>query len=348
MIIKNSRIEYIDFLKGFLLMEICFSHFGYLPSLFNFLFIPTGSIYVPTFFLISGLLFNEDVAFLIFLNKKVKTLLIPYIFFFAVFVALDWNIYLKTSETLSSILKVLIGAGGPPKSSPIWFIIKLFEVNLLYFLITYTHSNMYIRFILILFCSILGYLFYLYSIKLVLGLDVILSSVLLFGVGHLGKKYFNDFSIYLNQKSWSYNSLVFIFLFFVSISFDRYNSYGVLAQNKINNYFLFYFASITGGIGLIILSNFLSFKFSTNKVYKLIFSFFKYLAENALTILGTHVFIIIIIIDLVLKRLDIFTQNEGFFLKFFSISILTFYLIVPFLNNKFYFIFGKNKPIKIV
>jgi fucose 4-O-acetylase-like acetyltransferase len=200
---------------------------------------PTGSIYVPTFFLISGLLFNENISFGTFLNKKFKTLFIPYIFFFIVIVVLDWNIYLKTSETLSSILNELLEAGGPPKSSPIWFIIKLFEVNLLYFLITYTHSNKYIRFSLILFCSILGYLFYLYSIKLALGLDVILSSVLLFGVGHLGKKYFNDFSIYLNQKSWSYNSLVFIFLFSFSISFDRYNSYGVLAQNKINNYFFF-------------------------------------------------------------------------------------------------------------
>jgi fucose 4-O-acetylase-like acetyltransferase len=344
---QNSRIQYIDFLKGFLLLCICFSHFGFLPLMFNYLIIPTGSIYVPVFFLISGLLFNENIAFVTSLNKKFKTLFIPYIFLFVVFVVLDWNIYLKTSETLSSILNALLWAEGPPKASPIWFMFKLFEVNLLYYLITYTHSNKYIRFILILLCSLLGYLFYVYSIKLPFGFDVILSSILLFGVGHLGKKYFTEFLIYLNKKSWLYNFLVFIFLFSVSILFDRHNSYGVLAQNKIHNYFLFHFASITGGIALFILSNFLSVRFSINKVYKLIFSFFKYLADNALPILGTHVFIIIII-DLILKRLDIFTQNQGFLLKCFCIVIITFCFIVPFLHNKFYFIFGKNKPIKIV
>ena len=96
MTINNQRIEYIDFLKGLLLTFICFSHFGYLPYFLNLLIMPTGSIYVPVFFIISGLLFNESISFISFLKKRIKSLLVPYLFFFLLFIVLDWNSYLKT------------------------------------------------------------------------------------------------------------------------------------------------------------------------------------------------------------------------------------------------------------
>jgi len=343
MTIKNNRIIYLDFLKGFLLSCVCLSHFGYLPLLFKYLIIPTGSIYVPVFFLISGVLFNESISFLPFIKKKFKSLFIPYFFFFVVFVVFDWNIYLKTPETLNLYFNALLHSEGPPKASPIWFMIRLFECNLLYYLITLFSPKNCTRIILILICSLFGYMFYLYSFKLLFGLDAILSSILFFGVGHLGSNFFNDFLIYLNSKSWVLNFLVLIFLFSISIFLDHINSHGVLAQNEIHNYFLFYVSSFSGGIALMILSKFLCEKYKTNLLFEKAFTFLKYLSENALVILGTHVFIIILI-DQIQIRVYFLSPFIGFILKCVSIIFLTYYLITPFLYDKFYFIFGIDKP----
>ena len=149
--------------------------------------------------------------------------------------------------------------------------------------------------------------------------------------------------IFLNHKTWLTNILVFSFLFSTSLIFDFKNAHGILAQNKIGNYFLFYAGAILGGISLMILCNFFNNIFLTKSVYKRIFAFFQYMSKNALPILGTHVFIIIIM-DLVIKRTAILNPNQGFVLKVLIITTLTFYLIVPFLYDKFYFIFGIEKP----
>jgi acyltransferase len=227
MTIKNQRVEYIDFLKGLLLTLICFSHFGYLPYLLKLLIIPAGSIYVPAFFIISGFLFKENITFNRFLKKKIKTLLIPYIFFFLIFLILDWNIYLKPVETFSSFLDSPTRAGGPPKASPIWFIIRLFEVNLLWYFINYFLPKKSYKFIFIIISSFLGYIFYINSIKLPFAFEVILSSIVFFGLGHLSKEKLKQLMFYLNQKSWVYNILVASSILFISMFFDFKNGYGL-------------------------------------------------------------------------------------------------------------------------
>jgi fucose 4-O-acetylase-like acetyltransferase len=130
-----SRIEWIDLLKGYLLICICFSHFGYLPFIFKYLIYPTGSIYVPSFFILSGILYNDVkyASFKHFFISKAKTLFVPYIFLFFLFILLDWNIYINTSKTIIQIIKAITFAEGPPKAAPLWFVMKLFIINLFYY-----------------------------------------------------------------------------------------------------------------------------------------------------------------------------------------------------------------------
>jgi acyltransferase len=341
---QNSRIDYIDFLKGFLLMCICLSHFGYLPLLIKYIIQPTGDIYIPTFFLISGFLYKEKIIFKSFLIRKFKSLFVPYIFFFFIFNVLDWNIYLKTIETLSRNLNSLIKAEGPQKASPIWFIIRLFEVNLLYYLITLISSKIHIRYISILLCSVIGYLMYKYSIRPPLGLDVVLSSILFFGIGHLGKNYLIEIELKLNKQVWYIHLIIIFILFSISIISKSFNQEGILAQNKINNYFLFYLAAISGGVALLSFCHFICRKFIRNEIYRPIFTYFKYISENGLIILGTHVYFIIIS-NQILSRVNFTSLTQGFLLKCLSIILITNYLITPLFNNRLYFILGKEKPI---
>jgi acyltransferase len=342
---SKPRIEYIDFLKGYLLSCICLSHFGYLPSFIKYIIYPTGAIYVPTFFLLSGLLYKENKYsfFNNFFLSKLKSLFIPYLFLFFVFIVLDWNLYLKSDEIFIQIKNAIFYADGPPKASPLWFIIKLFEVNILYFFILNFFKNVYYRVFLVVICSIIGYVLYYLNIHPFLGFDIILSSMFFFGFGHLGKNRIVKSILLLQEKSGYFSVLIFILLFFISLLANSFNSYGVLSQNKINNYFLFNLAAIAGGISFIIISPFLCEKFKSNATFNSVLTFFKYLSLNALPILGTHAFIIIVV-DQILKNLNFINPFQGFLLKIFSITILTYYLIVPFLYNKFYFIFGKEKP----
>lgn len=297
---------------------------------------------MPVLFILSGFFFNESYTFKNFIGRKVKTLFIPYFFFFLVFTCLDWNIYLKPAETFSLILCQLINAAGPPKADPIWFLIRLFEVNLFYFLITFIFKNNFVRCVVILTCSLIGYLFYYYSIKPPLSFDVVLSSAVFFGIGHLGKKYWEKFIFFIKNKSWACKFLIFLFLFAISRLADSFNLNHTLHFNRINNYFLFYIANITGGCSLLILSLFLFDRFSNNTFYNKMFIFFKYLAKNSLIILCFH-FFIIIIISQTLKKLHLNNLAFGVILQLCGISILMYYLIIPLFNKYFYFILGKNK-----
>jgi len=341
----KPRIEYIDFLKGYLLNCICLSHFGYLPPFIKYITYPTGAIYVPTFFILSGLLYKENKYsfFNDFFVSKFKSLFIPYLFLFFVFVVLDWNLYLKSDEIFIQIKNAILYADGPPKASPLWFIIKLFEVNLLYYFILHFSKNFYYRVFYVVICSIIGYILYYLKLHPPLGFDIILSSILFFGFGHLGKNCISKSILLLHKKSQFISILVFIFLFCISLSANCLNSYGVLGQNKINNYYLFNLSAITGGISFIMISAFLYEKFKSDKIFNSLLTFFKYLSLNALPILGTHGFIIIII-DQIIKHLNFINPFQGFILKIFSIVILTYYIIVPFFYTKFYFIFGKERP----
>jgi len=340
---NNYRIDFIDVIKGFLLLCICLSHIGHVPIIIEYLVVPTGAIYVPVFFILSGFLFKENRSFVSFLEGKLRSLFVPYIFFFVVFIFLDWNLYKISKTFLVDCLKAFLNAGGPSKAAPIWFMFKLFMVSILYYLITNTFKNNFQRFSLVLILSILGFICYYYSIKLFFGLEVVLSSIFFVGFGHLAKEYIYKLLFYLNNRKWFINLLFLVFFLSVSLVCFINNSDSVLAQNLINNYFLFYIGAISGGCTLIILSNFLTKNFSDKIIFKFVLVFFKYLSFNSLIILGTHCYIILIIHQ-ILKRSDLLNPTYNFLCIIFSVLILTYYFIVPFLHKYFYFIFERNNP----
>jgi hypothetical protein len=129
----------------------------------------------------------------------------------------------------------------------------------------------------------------------------------------------------------------------MSLILSTFNKDSVLGQNKIQNYFLFYFIAIIGGISLILLANFLYENFKMNIIFNYILSFFNYITNNALSILGTYVFLIILV-EQFLEYFNFSNPILGFILKLIGIIILTYFFIVPFLNKKLYFIFGKQNP----
>ena len=78
---KKSRIPYIDTFKSIGIILMIFDHVGFGKALSHII----HSFHVPMFFFISGFLNKDEkikkTNFSIFLIKKARTLLLPYLFF---------------------------------------------------------------------------------------------------------------------------------------------------------------------------------------------------------------------------------------------------------------------------
>lgn len=343
MTVKN-RIEWIDILKGFLLMCICFSHFGYLPDAVRILTYGTGNVWVPSFFFISGLLFSSKrhPRLKDYVISKTKTLLIPYLFFFLVFVILDWNLYIKPEVVFQADFNAFIYGDGPNKAAPLWFIAKLFWISIIYYIVQQQFLSTKYRFTVILIFGAAGYSLYYFDIHLPLGLDIISSSIVFFGLGHLLKKQIYQFVALIEKQYLIIGLFIVIGLGIISRTASINNPNSILGQNTIHNFALFYLSAASGILAIIAFISMLYHKLSTFFITRSFFSIFIYIAKNALPILIIHCYILILI-DSFFKIIN-FQDAMLIFLAKVSILIPSFYLIiVPFINSKLYLLLGKEK-----
>lgn len=118
----KERILWIDTLKGLLLVFICLSHFGELPDYVTLLIKPTGSFWVPFFFIFSGFLFTPVSNLASYIKRKSKTLLLPYLFFSVAFILIDHGTYTDAGSLAVNLQRVFIESIGPAKASPLWFV----------------------------------------------------------------------------------------------------------------------------------------------------------------------------------------------------------------------------------
>lgn len=116
----TNRLQHIDFLKGVLLILICLSHFSNLPSFIRVLTNPTASYWVPTFFIISGLLsINSKKTLKESFIRKTRTLLLPYFIFSLLFIIIDPNIYSHKDILYKNIERIFLEGIGSEKASPL-------------------------------------------------------------------------------------------------------------------------------------------------------------------------------------------------------------------------------------
>lgn len=340
---SRQRIEWIDVLKGLLLIFICLSHFGNIPSGIIFFVKPTGNVWVPCFFFLSGMLFSTQKypRFIDYFKSKTKTLLIPYIFLSVLFVLLDWNLYLHTHTCLSESF-ISIGMGtGSPKASPLWFVLTLYEVSILCYLINKC-KNISIKILFIILSSLCGWACFILNMKLPLNLDVALSATLFYGIGNI----FRNTSIYINLNLMINNMIknvylygIILVLFFISFISAYYNPGAVLGQNIIKNYFLFIISSFSGIIAVILLTYVLWNINTMNRLFKILI----YTARNALPILASHCYIIIFVSNIVKSINNGVPLYLEFGIKLTTLVVSLYFFLVPFFCNKLYFLMGQKK-----
>ena len=133
---SKGRYEYLDFYKGLAILLIMAHHVLQYFEPCDFIVSYITDFHVAMFYIASGVLawltFSKESSFKSFLIKKVKRLLIPYLFFATLGAALKLGVMLITGAlTVGDITEeiyqiVTIGNG------PIWYLYRFFIIEVFY------------------------------------------------------------------------------------------------------------------------------------------------------------------------------------------------------------------------
>lgn len=136
----KPRLHYIDFMKGLCILFIVVVHidyrvYDYFGSRMNFLL---ESFRMPMYYFISGIFFKTYMGFSDFVRKKVNNIVVPLVFFYLLSCALIamvqymFHWYGHTAFEWSFLLDPLTQRLWNA-NVPMWFLMSLFEVNIMYY-----------------------------------------------------------------------------------------------------------------------------------------------------------------------------------------------------------------------
>lgn len=181
---STARIEWIDLAKGFCIILVVLYHVCQAMGTTYPLWLQTNAFRMPLYFILSGLFFKQYEGFKGFLRRKTNKLLIPFLFFFLLtsvlpFAVLEHGFFLPLLFTYREIIY----------NTPIWFLLCLFEINILFYLIQWVVNLLFPKgctalVIAIAFAlGVLGMCLGVYQVQLPLYCDTALSALPLFVFG---------------------------------------------------------------------------------------------------------------------------------------------------------------------
>lgn len=176
---SKGRIEYIDLAKGFCILLVIAYHIDE----FHLPFQMASLFRMPLYFFLSGLFFKTYSGFKEFAIKKVNRLLVPLLFFY-VFGFVYYCIEYWDYPSFEAITKEDTIYANPP----IWFLISLFEVNLLsYAIFKLSRGRLAVMAVMFAVAGVGGYLLNVYKINIPLYVDTSLTCSVFFFMGYVLK-----------------------------------------------------------------------------------------------------------------------------------------------------------------
>lgn len=331
-----GRIEFIDTAKGIGICLVVFGHLGTSPILWSSAFI--YSFHMPLFFFLSGIFFKEYEP-MCFIKKKCKSLLIPFVWFYALtsiilpyFLNKFLNIellYYKNMSMLETLPLCIVEEVFP--NPPSWFLISIFQVSLIYYLFikVLRLTNKTEGFVLCIstICGLIGLFFSYSGINIIGFLDTSMTSLPFFALGNLVFKNSKCKQQILNDRR-AFAFVLFLFLIVISrfVYFDF----------RINEYSNGYLVYPLGAVGIYIVLQ-ISIHISDIKWLNII-------GKQSIIILCTH-FIIIEFLQFIIDHV----LGYGMYLNkmiaiaiFITTMLLEYYVVIPSFNKYLAFMLGKK------
>ncbi|MCL1624645.1 acyltransferase family protein [Bacteroides caecicola] len=351
-----KRINWIDELKGFILILVCLGHTHIsIPFMGGDVLTICQAFRMSTFFFLSGILFSTRRYTTInsYIMSKTKVLLIPYVLLALLFSFLDPRLYdlslmerqsylnpyclaldiHSNSDFLIMELISIFYHGVPITGGPLWFVLTLFFVSVLFFIIHHMlKGNAKGIIIYAVFCLITGWLLNLYNLILPFGFSTVFTASFFFAFGYLAKRIIK----YMTGMSKIKLGTIIIFLSPIYLYAINLNGAISLMNNEVGNNFFGYITSTVTGI-FVIVSIFILFDKLVCKC--VLQGILKNIARNALIVLPVHYWAI--------KCCGIFLHpisNEDYFPWLVTlIMIIVTALAIPLFRTRFYKLLGKEK-----
>lgn len=351
-----KRLNWIDELKGFILILVCLGHTNInIPLGGGNLIVIMSAIRMPTFFFLSGILFSTrrypNISS--YMTHKTRVLLIPYILLSLLFSFLDPRLYdltlmekqsylnsfLSSSDIHSSIeflimeFKSIFYYGVPIITGPLWFVLVLFFVSILFFCIhhIFQGNDKYIT-IYAIFCLTTGWILNLYDLVLPYCFSTVFTASFFFSLGYLAKEIIK----YMSEQGDIKLALIIILLSLIYLYAININGSISLVTNELGDNFFGYILSTISGIFLIVNIFIFLNRFVDKSILQ---GILKNIARNALIILAVHYWAI--------QCCRIFLNsisNEGYFPWLITlIMVIVTTLAIPIFRTKLYKLIGKEK-----
>ena len=268
---QTNRIEYIDIAKGLGMILVVIGH------CINGKTFPgtwINSFHMPLFFLLSGLCFTEKKypTFIPFLKKRIKTLLLPCIYF---------SLLITTLSTLvhgNFTFQKLINQTLP---GALWFVCILFLSEILYYSVLKQSRKKNYTLIFLFSFLLIGITLNRIGFKLSHSLCSTFTATFYYGLGHLLKN--NISQLLSNNRK----------IIFASLTLCLPGILVLITNQSINlseNYIpkpevLYVIFSISGSLGILILSSASIFAPNIKRIIL-------YIGKNTLIILSLHMLFI--------------------------------------------------------
>ncbi len=347
---QSKRIEWIDILKGFAIICVILGHrkYGNNGLLSTYFVSEVYSFHIPLFFFASGLVFSiaKYDSFKNFLIKKIKTILVPMVFFSFIQILFNFAYYgvLLGSKNadyginyfFNSLLGIILQIRNGKYEATLWFFSCLFITQCIFYWVIKIFKN---RTFPIIFT--IGTCFVLGSVYMYLGLprlpwnaDCAFIAILFLGLGYIIKNE-NNIMNRIN-KIWLIPILLLLNILTMYLNYNYMGKDHVDLALSCIGFPLWYFLESIAGVWLIFI---VVSKIKTCKPLS-------YIGKNSLVYYGLvdlMVFIPDIIIFNIL-HLDIKSTGDWSVLINFIYAIVVCISIVPInelINRKLKFIKGQ-------
>lgn len=242
----KGRIDYLDIAKAIGITLVVLRHCSISIGVF-------AMFHMPLFFIISGMFFREGIGFVKMVKNKLNKLLIPWGFFYllgCLFFYVVAVVKPELKENYFGFIDVFVHRAT--FNYPIWYLLCLFWVFLLYYLISKIHS-WFTKSLVVIVVSLCGCLLGQLHIFLPCYFDTALSALLFFHVGYM--LYTKTTVFLLNKKMKIEISEIIILTVITLLGYYSISPKIWLADNLINP--LCYVFSTTGALALILISKFI-------------------------------------------------------------------------------------------
>jgi fucose 4-O-acetylase-like acetyltransferase len=265
------RNNSVDIAKGIGIFLVIWAH-GVCP-----VFPQISVFHMPLFFLLSGYVLNTKDGFKVSLGKKIKTLLIPFAFFF-VLQRIGFNLVAIAEGTFKTAY-LLPWYSIPPwrVMGVLWFIFSMFTVAMAYSLISKIPS-VAARFIICLVLTYTGFTLHSYNIDLPLHFGSSMSMMLFYWLGTVLVKF--DMNKIPQWWKWALSGIASLLIF---ITYLHLYLPEISVANDVfdGNFFLNLTLMITGCLTTFIISKSIDFIPYVN-------SGLAYIGRNSLVVFATH------------------------------------------------------------